>query len=95
MRPADLKEPTLSRLNRLFQLLASQIEQVQGKAGSFTFSSEMAFSDGISVREGASVLGGINASDLQVYANNAAALAGGLKAGDFYRTATGQVMVVY
>ena len=35
-------------------------------------------------------------TDLKVLiANNAAALAGGLAAGTFYRTATGQVMVVY
>jgi hypothetical protein len=32
---------------------------------------------------------------LPVFANNADALAGNLKAGDPYRTATGQVMVVY
>jgi len=30
-----------------------------------------------------------------VYANNAAALAGGLEAGDFYRTSTGQIFIVY
>ena len=30
-----------------------------------------------------------------VYADNAAALAGGLKAGDLYRTATGQLMITY
>ena len=32
---------------------------------------------------------------LPVYTDNAAALLGGLFAGDTYRTATGQVMVVY
>lgn len=32
---------------------------------------------------------------LPTYADNAAALAGGLAAGDFYRTSTGQVMVTY
>ena len=30
-----------------------------------------------------------------VYANNAAALTAGLKAGDLYRTATGQLFIVY
>lgn len=30
-----------------------------------------------------------------VYADNAAAIAGGLSEGDFYRTATGEVFVVY
>ena len=34
-------------------------------------------------------------TDLPVYANNAAALVGGLASGDFYRTATGILMVVY
>ena len=29
-----------------------------------------------------------------VYANNAAAIAGGLVAGDFYRTATGEIRIV-
>lgn len=33
--------------------------------------------------------------NLPEYANNAAALAGGLSAGEFYRTSTGTVMVVY
>lgn len=33
--------------------------------------------------------------NLKVYADNAAALAGGLSAGQFYRTSTGTVMVVY
>ncbi|MCK4798938.1 MAG: hypothetical protein KAT05_16300 [Spirochaetes bacterium] len=32
---------------------------------------------------------------LPTHANNAAAISGGLTAGDFYRTATGQLMVVY
>jgi len=32
---------------------------------------------------------------LPTYANNAAALAGGLVAGELYKTATGTVMVVY
>jgi hypothetical protein len=32
---------------------------------------------------------------LSTYANNAAALAGGLTAGEFYKTSTGVVMVVY
>jgi len=32
---------------------------------------------------------------LPEYADNAAALGGGLTAGDFYRTATGVLMVVY
>ena len=32
---------------------------------------------------------------LAVYADNAAAIAGGLSVGDIYMTATGQVMVVY
>jgi hypothetical protein len=32
---------------------------------------------------------------LPVYANNAAALVGGLKAGDKYRTSTGVLMITY
>ena len=34
-------------------------------------------------------------NSLDVYANNTAAIAGGLVAGNFYRTSTGQIMVVY
>jgi hypothetical protein len=34
-------------------------------------------------------------ANLPVYANDAAAAAGGLVAGQLYRTSTGQVMVVY
>jgi hypothetical protein len=34
-------------------------------------------------------------NNLSVYANDAAAAAGGLVAGQLYRTSTGQVMVVY
>jgi hypothetical protein len=35
------------------------------------------------------------AKNLPTYANNAAAIAGGLATGSLYRTATGVVMVVY
>ncbi len=34
-------------------------------------------------------------AELAVYADNAAAITGGLSAGDFYRTSTGQLMIVY
>ena len=37
----------------------------------------------------------VNVSGLQVFANNAAAISGGLEEGDLYRTSTGQVMVVF
>jgi len=37
----------------------------------------------------------IDGGTIPVYADNAAALAGGLAAGKFYKTATGIVMVVY
>jgi hypothetical protein len=36
----------------------------------------------------------LNQVNNNVYANNAAALVGGLKKGDFYRTTTGQVFIV-
>jgi hypothetical protein len=39
--------------------------------------------------------GKMNLYDLDVYADNAAAISGGLDTGDLYRTATGQVMIVY
>lgn len=39
--------------------------------------------------------GTINFSNVSVYADNAAALAGGLVAGDVYRTSTGQLMITY
>ena len=37
----------------------------------------------------------IDGGSIPTYANNAAALAGGLVAGAFYRTSTGVLMVVY
>lgn len=37
----------------------------------------------------------LNQMNNNVYADNTAALAGGLKKGDFYRTSTGQVMIVF
>lgn len=37
----------------------------------------------------------LNQMNNNVYANNTAALAGGLKKGDFYRTSTGVVMIVF
>jgi hypothetical protein len=36
----------------------------------------------------------LNQLNNNVYANNTAALAGGLKKGDFYRTTTGQLFIV-
>ena len=39
--------------------------------------------------------GVVNFSVVSVYADNAAALTGGLLAGDIYKTATGQLMIVY
>jgi hypothetical protein len=39
--------------------------------------------------------GVINIASLSSYADNAAALAGGLVSGDVYKTATGQLMIVY
>jgi hypothetical protein len=35
------------------------------------------------------------AYNLSTYADNAAAVAGGLRVGELYKTATGEVMVVY
>jgi len=37
----------------------------------------------------------LNQMNNNVYADNTAALAGGLKKGDFYRTSTGVVMIVF
>jgi hypothetical protein len=37
----------------------------------------------------------INISNAPVYADNTAAIAGGLVSGDVYKTSTGQLMIVY
>lgn len=86
----DLKDKTLFRLNRLFQLLAEQISKTQGAQGPvvfdigpFTFRGTVTFGDQVS------------ASALQTFPNNAAASAAGLPPGALYRTATGFLMVVF
>ncbi len=51
--------------------------------------------DGITEAKAAADLALARIENLPVYADNAAAIAGGLAVGRFYRTATGVVMVVY
>lgn len=84
----DLEEPTLFRLNHILQLLVEQIGRVQGHGDDFTFASTMTFP---SVK----VESRINAAALSVHADNAAAISASVTVGDFYRTPTGSVMVVY
>jgi hypothetical protein len=61
IRPVDLQDPSLFRLNQAIRLLAERLAAVY---------------------------------DMQTYANNAAAVAGGLKPGWMYKTVTGEVRVV-
>lgn len=39
--------------------------------------------------------GNFDIATMEVYADNAAAITGGLSAGDIYRTSTGALMIVY
>jgi len=61
IRPIDLQDPNLFRLNQAFRILAERLAAVY---------------------------------DMQTYANNAAAVEGGLKPGWLYKTAAGEVRVV-
>lgn len=106
---ADLQNPY--RLNQVLELLAAQIVKLQGNAGPQTFQDgPFAFSGAVSMNAGAQVNGEVKltgVSDrkgntnvmrvpkMSIYADNTAALAGGMRAGDFYVTATGVVMRVY
>jgi len=62
IRPVDLEDPSLFRLNQAIRLLAERLAAIY---------------------------------DMQTYANNAAAIEGGLKPGWLYKTAAGDVKVVY
>jgi len=42
-RPADLEDPTLSKLNRKWKELTEQVGRVQGLAGYFTFGDRIRF----------------------------------------------------
>lgn len=83
----DMKDPTLFKLNQVLQLLAAQIAAVQGQTGTVTFQGDVV-APNLEVRDSTTL-------SLHTYANNAAALAAGETEGTLYRTATGQVYIVY
>ena len=98
------------KLNAILRLLSSQISNLLGIAGpvrmgtgAYTFYGSTAFQKGTSTTGLAVFLGEsdqngnmrvIQVGSLSEYADDVAAKAGGLHPGMFYRTATGQVMVV-
>lgn len=93
IRQSDLKDPTVSRLNIVLRLLCEKIIQAQGGSGPFTFLAAMT-APGLSSSSTLSVSGQPTLSGLREYADNAAALAGGLFPGDVYKTATGELRIV-
>lgn len=98
------------RLNAILRMLASQISASLGLSGpvktgdaAFTYGGPVSFQRGISVTGKLVALGEsdgqgnwrtIEVGSLSEYADDAAAKAGGLAPGSFYRTADGVVMVV-
>jgi len=105
----DLQNPF--RLNLVLRLIAEQLVKLQGNAGPQTFSEgPFAFTSKVSFSKGAQISGEtrlsgtsdqfgnrkvLSIAELSTYADNAAALVGGLKAGDLYVTAAGVLMRVY
>lgn len=89
----DLEDESLFRLNTLFNFLAGQIAANIGITGPVTFRAEVTVPS-MQCNSGLSVSGQPNLSGLREYADNTAALAGGLIPGDIYKTAAGELMVV-
>lgn len=98
---ADLHDRTVGRLNDVLQWMTNQITRVMGNSEPFSFgASDLTFRgkatfkgdvSGANLRTTAT----LRHENLPVHADNAAAKSKGLKAGQVYRTATGQMMVVY
>lgn len=106
----DLGEEHLFKLNSLLAFLAEHLAAVQGAqgpfefdVGPFTFKGVVTFSEQTGFNEIATFAREtrfdarprIGALADEVFADNTAAKAGGLTAGQLYSTATGEVMVVY
>lgn len=84
----DLHAEHPTRLNQLFRLLGEQISKTQALHGPFSFGK------GPVTFQGDVSLNGAITGNLLQFDSNAAAIAGGLKTGQFYRTSTNQVMIV-
>jgi len=98
------------KLNMLLRMLGDNVSRLLGRAGPcrmgdgpYQFTGKTTFDKPMTLMEGVTITGTsdrlgnllvIRVDELSEYANDAAAKAGGLHAGDFYRTATGAVMVV-
>lgn len=106
----DLEEARPFKLNSLLSFLAEHLAAVQGAQGPFVFGvGPYTFRGVVTLSEEANFDSTANfaleasfdarprigALADEVFANNAAAKAGGLTAGQLYSTATGEVMVVY
>jgi len=106
----DLREQP-QKVTLVLRWLAEQIVKLQGHAGhqrfgpgQMTFRGSVAAQNGVAVTGETSLSGGgdlsgnyrtLRLENVSQYADNAAALAGGLRAGDVYVTPTGAVMRVY
>ncbi len=107
----DLSDPVPFRLNENFQLVAEQITQSQGYGKEVTIGpATRSYKGQVRLQAGAEVTGTlvltpttdakgnykpVSSPKLSIYADNTAAKAGGLVDGDWFRTAAGQLMVVY
>lgn len=98
LKKQDLEEKEPYRLNELLRFLSEKLEEVNGEHGTVTlglgpynFTGEVRFNEEIFLEKGARMehLAG------RVYADNDTAKEAGFVAGDLYRKATGEVMVVY
>ena len=61
---------------------------------SLTFT-DVTTTDDVTVGDDLVVTGAVSVGGISTYADNAAAILGGLSAGDVYMTATGQLMITY
>jgi len=71
------------------------ISEIGGRGVLLYFNPSIDIGGGQTIYGTLAVNDGVKETDLPVYADNAAAIAGGLEAGDPYRTSTGVRMVVY
>lgn len=107
----ELKSGVPFRLNQILKTLAEELSKVQGfsgpfifGAGPYTFQGAVTANGGVSITgvtvlTGASNRGGAyevaRIPNISTFANNAAAKAGGLTDGYIYRTANGDLKIVY
>jgi hypothetical protein len=88
------------KLNRILKQVAELLSRLRGEAGAFRFDVGPFTFAGQVTFQGKATLAQAEVADLRmpnqkIFADNAAALTGGLVPDQTYRTATGQLMVVF